>query len=86
MSHTCPVCGWPELAEPPRSPTGSASYEICPCCGFEFGFDDDARGETYDQARARWIADGQRWWSTSRPAPENWNPSHQLTRLSKKIG
>ena len=78
MKHTCPVCGWPELQEPPRGETGAASFELCPCCGFEFGFDDDDRGLTYEQARARWVAGGMQWWSSSRPAPAGWNAVQQL--------
>jgi rubredoxin len=34
---TCPVCGYPALHEPPRSPEGHPSYEICPSCIFEYG-------------------------------------------------
>jgi hypothetical protein len=79
MNHTCPVCGWPKLHEPPRHETGGASFEICPCCGFEFGFDDDDQGLTYEQARARWIAGGMRWWSRARPAPFDWNAERQLS-------
>jgi hypothetical protein len=80
MKHTCPVCGWPELEELPRDEQNCASYEICPCCGFEFGFDDDAHGLTYEQARARWIGGGMKWWSTARPSPIGWNPMSQLAR------
>ena len=80
MKHVCPVCGWPELSEPPRSESGGASFEICPSCGFEFGFDDDDRGITPDEARARWIAAGMNWWSQSRPAPAGWDPARQLAR------
>ncbi len=78
MSHLCPVCGWPELHEPPRSESGGASFEICPCCGFEFGYDDDDRGLTYEEARARWIGGGMPWWSRARPAPPGWSGAAQI--------
>ena len=78
MKHTCPICGWPELHEPPRNDFGGASFEICPCCGFEFGFDDDDQGVTYEQARKRWSGGGMQWWSPSRPAPAPWNATRQL--------
>ncbi len=81
MKYTCPVCGWPELQESPRSPTGAASFELCPCCGFEFGYDDDDQGVTYEEARARWIAGGMKWWSTTRSAPEDWDPVKQITAV-----
>jgi hypothetical protein len=78
MKHTCPVCGWPNLHEPPRNAEGGASFELCPSCGFEFGFDDDDQGLSYETARARWIAAGMAWWSSSRLPPLNWNPARQL--------
>ena len=50
MKFTCPVCGYPELEEPPRSPrTGGGSYEICPSCGFQFGVTDDDKGVSYEE-------------------------------------
>jgi len=57
MSYTCPCCGWGNLDQKPykrwpdRLPVdamppyedsfGAASYEVCRCCGFEFGNDDN---------------------------------------------
>lgn len=35
MSYTCPVCDYPDLDEEPLF-----SWEICACCGTEFGYDD----------------------------------------------
>lgn len=86
MKHLCPVCGWPELADPPYDEAGHGSYEICPCCGFEFGYDDDAQGETHSQYRARWIAGGMQWWSRNRPEPIGWEPARQLAQISPKNG
>jgi hypothetical protein len=80
MKYTCPVCGWPELHEAPRDSEGGASFEICPSCGFEFGFDDDDQGLTYEAARAAWIEAGMQWWSTSRPGPVDWDAAKQLAR------
>jgi hypothetical protein len=79
MNYLCPVCGWPNLHEPPRSVDGGASFELCPSCGFEFGFDDDDQGLIYEAARTRWVAAGMPWWSSSRQPPADWNPGRQLT-------
>ena len=38
--YTCPVCAFDGLKEAPYGPHQEPSYEICPNCGFEFGFDD----------------------------------------------
>jgi len=84
MSQTiCPVCGYPDLDEPPRSPTGGASYEICPSCGFEFGVSDDDLGFTYDEWRERWVALGMPWDSADlEEPPAGWDPRRQLENLS----
>ncbi len=81
-SYMCPVCGWTGLAELPRSPAGGGSYEICWCCGFEFGVTDDDLGYTYEQWRNDWIQKGMPWDGSSiRPAPDGWDPAEQLRRL-----
>ena len=75
---TCPVCGsaelttkpyehWPvedveALTPPYEDVLGRPSYEVCPCCGFEFGNDDNpgtAVAQSFAQYRAEWIAEGQ---------------------------
>ena len=78
MSHTCPVCHYPELREPPRSTKGGASFEICPSCGFQFGVDDDDRGITHAQWRSKWIESGMKWSSFGTAKPAKWNPELQL--------
>jgi hypothetical protein len=81
MRYQCPVCGYPDLAEPPRSiRSGGGSYEICPSCGFEFGVTDDDEGFTYEQWRERWVAEGMPW-RGARAAPSGWDPSEQLASL-----
>lgn len=80
IGHLCPVCGYPDLEEPPRSPrTGAGSYEICPSCGFEFGVTDDDLGYSYDSWRQLWIDKGMPWSSEGiEPEPDVWNPVAQL--------
>jgi hypothetical protein len=84
MAHRCPVCGYPNLAEPPRSRSGGASYEICPSCGFQFGVSDDDAGLSYDKWREYWREGGMRWASKGRPAPANWDPEFHLRSMSRK--
>lgn len=57
--HLCPVCGYPNLADPPWR-DGSASDEICVCCGTHFGFDDAAAGDAGQRERT-WITLRQAW-------------------------
>lgn len=83
-SHRCPVCGFNGLMEAPRTPSGGGSYEICPCCGYQFGVDDDDRRVSHAAHRERWIAGGMQWWSRGIPAPAHWNPRQQLADLASE--
>jgi hypothetical protein len=64
----------------------SASDEICPSCGIQFGYTDFAGGDVwarlaaYSEWRRRWIARGSPWLGIS-SAPETWDPATQLARL-----
>ena len=77
-TFTCPVCGFPGLSEPAHDAHGCGSFEICPCCGTEFGYDDATR--SHAELRKAWLAAGAPWWSqTDRPAPR-WNAAEQLRK------
>lgn len=80
--NVCLVCGYLSLEEPPYDAGGSPSYEICPCCGFEFGFDDGSEGLSYDQYRENWIKGGAHWFTLSLK-PANWNLEKQLKNIKK---
>ena len=82
--HICPVCGYPELSELPNSLTRGASYEICESCGFQFGFDDDSEGWTFEGWRKEWIKRGMKW-SSSNPPPTTWDPEKQLLNIGIKL-
>jgi hypothetical protein len=78
----CHACGYPALDEPPRSENNGGSYEICPSCGFEFGYTDDDQGWTYAGWREKWIAGGMEWASAGiEDPPLGWNPREQLESL-----
>ena len=80
MKHLCPVCGFPNLAEPPRAKNGGASFEICPSCGFQFGVSDDDKNISYAQWRAKWSKAGMKW-SSQQPAPKGWDAVAQLKKI-----
>jgi len=43
----CPICGFPDLDEPPYDSDGeNPSFDICPCCGIEFGYEDCGRSHS----------------------------------------
>ena len=80
MKYICPVCGYPELGERPCDVNGNPSYEICSCCGFEFGFDDSSNGVVFEDYRKRWIDEGAKWFSPKK-RPVSWNLSEQLKNV-----
>jgi len=67
MTYICPVCGFDQLDEPAYNEFNDPSFEICPCCRFQFGDDDDVeieeglfmqREETHTNYREAWIEKG----------------------------
>jgi hypothetical protein len=73
---TCLVCGFPELEEPPYDETGTATFEICPCCGIEFGYQDAKR--SHAELREEWIKAGMKWWYQD--PPPGWDAKAQLRK------
>lgn len=55
MSYLCPVCDYAMQDSP-----DPALFNICPCCGTEFGYDDFFL--THAEIRALWLRNGSRWW------------------------
>jgi hypothetical protein len=59
---------------------GAPSYDVCPCCGFEFGNDDNpgtAPPSSFEQFRRAWIESGCPWFDPSR-RPAGWRLEDQL--------
>ena len=80
QNYLCPVCGFPELTEPPRDEHGTPSYEICPCCGFEYGVDDEQEGQTVETYRTQWLTTGARWFCPEE-RPPLWSLEEQLNNI-----
>ncbi|BEG98213.1 hypothetical protein [Bacteroides sedimenti] len=74
--HNCRVCGL-YIEDKPWGKDGLCpTYEICPCCGVEFG-NEDYTPESIKRFRNNWIQQGAKW-DESRDKPENWNLNEQL--------
>ncbi len=80
--YLCPVCGFHGLKEPPYGHGNEPSYEVCPCCGFEFGFDGGNTEEYFSKFRQRWIEEGTQWFIL-KSKPKNWDYKKQLRNLKK---
>ena len=89
--YICPICGHPYLEEGPLQfiengkeivsySKGAPTFEICPCCGVEFGYDDNEF--SWEDLRKKWIEHGAIW-SRKIEKPKNWNLNKQLLNLKK---
>ena len=76
----CPVCGYNRLQEKTRD-NNVPSFEICSCCGTEFGYD-DCNQESIMKRRIKWIESGYKWFSEE-DKPDNWNAIEQLKNIEK---
>lgn len=70
MRHMCLVCGFLGMRDAPRD------FEICPCCGTEFGLDDVER--SHADLRQDWMARGAQWFSKATKPPARWDAMEQL--------
>ena len=62
---------------------GMPSYEVCECCGFEFGNDDEpgtSEPVSFSHYRALWIKQDWPWFSPDKKPP-NWDLEKQLCNI-----
>ncbi|WP_243290957.1 hypothetical protein [Bacillus sp. FJAT-47783] len=70
-TYICPVCGYDGLDEAPYGKNFNPSYDICVCCGFEYGYSEDhdvdlgyivtpneMKKAAFQLYRKKWIEDG----------------------------
>lgn len=82
--YKCPVCGYDKLNNPIYDNNGFGTYEICVCCGFEFGVDDyPNKEESYRIWRVNWIKNGCKWFSKHKKPDKDWNALSQIIKLEK---
>jgi len=86
MTYICFVfvCGFDQLTEPPYDEHGYSSFEICSCCGFEFGFDDGSQGISFDEYRKSWLDKGAVWFYP-KCKPLNWDLKKQLLNINYQL-
>jgi len=91
MRYTCPVCGYPNLTDPPWSSESGGSLEICPSCGVQFGYTDAAGGDlqarknVWEGWRRMWIERGMDWDRGRSSPPPDWDPVKQLRNIAVVI-
>jgi hypothetical protein len=70
MTNICPICAFPQM------PYAAIPYNICPCCGTEFGVDDHLLAPS--QIRQQWIKAHMPWFDEIISQPSGWSPAWQL--------
>src|SRR3972149_9931161 len=66
----CRVCGYIGEDAPWGEDGKTASFDICPCCGVEWGYEDILPEGVFDY-RAKWINGGAQW-REPRRKPKDW--------------
>lgn len=82
--HTCLVCGYDGLQKPLYDTDGYPTFELCDCCGFESGYDDDDQGYSIDSYREKWLLSGANWFF-DKTRPSVWTKDIKIKQL-KNIG
>ena len=80
MNYICPVCGYDELDQKPYDEKKRGNFQICPCCGFQYGVDDDDKRISFDNYREKWIREGNSWFDKEK-RPKDWNLDKQLKNI-----
>ena len=80
--YVCRVCGAEQL-DPPWGEDGQIpSYDICDCCGVEFGYE-DMNLESIKRYRQKWLDSGANWFR-KKNKPESWFLDRQLQNIPKQ--
>jgi hypothetical protein len=81
--YVCRVCGLVNDEPPWGDDAMTASFDMCPCCGVDFGYE-DATAEAAGKFRKKWIAGGAKWISPDQ-RPVNWSLEKQLENVPRKF-
>ena len=82
QTYTCPICGYDGIREELGSvPDKWGTFEICPSCGWEFGYDNPAEIIQY---RHLWLVNGAKWFDP-KAKPKKWDVKEQLARIGLSL-
>lgn len=81
--HNCRICGLFQEEQPWGKDGESPTYNICPCCGVEFG-NEDYTIKSVHEYRKLWLEKGAVWFSI-KEKPINWLLEEQLKDISKEF-
>ncbi|MEZ4959580.1 MAG: hypothetical protein R2830_07175 [Saprospiraceae bacterium] len=82
IEYNCRVCGFYYSDPPWGMDNKTPSYEICDCCGVEFGYEDSTLNGII-RYREKWIKEGAIWFNPD-CKPADWNLDDQLMHVLSK--
>ncbi len=77
--YNCRICGLYIENSPWGLDGHSPTYEICSCCGVEFG-NEDYTIESVKKYRENWINKGAIWFDP-KEKPKEWNMGEQFKKI-----
>ncbi len=80
--NNCRVCGLDQWEPPWGNNNSSPSYQICVCCGVQFGLEDETL-EQIIEYRKNWLATGATWFNQQQK-PDDWDLDEQLQGIPDK--
>ena len=78
-NYYCRVCGLIQDDPPWGNDNNTPSFNICSCCGVEFGYE-DATLNAIKNYRTTWLANGSEWFET-KDKPIEWLLENQLKNI-----
>lgn len=75
----CRVCGNIQVDPPWGEDAQSPTYDICDCCGVEFGYG-DCTLVAIKAFRHKWLSKGANW-KYPEAKPENWTLEEQMKNI-----
>jgi len=79
----CRVCGLEYNDNDVRDEFGEATFNICDCCGVEFGYE-DINIKTILKYRYYWLNELKGRWFSPKDKPNEWNINKQLENIPKE--
>ena len=79
--QNCRVCGYHNADYPWGEDGKSPTYQICPCCGVEFGVD-DITPENIQKFRNDWQKSNYKWFD-KQMKPSDWSLEKQMRDIPK---
>lgn len=79
----CRVCGLDQQEYPWGEDNDSPTFDICACCGAEFGYH-DCTLEGIREHRKRWLSNNGKW-AEEAAKPSNWSLKEQMKNIPKNI-